>query len=159
MDPLLTFNRIASDLVGMKVSHLWRGYGSAIFLEFGALSPSKVVRSDGTSGNPIGEISIGIEWSWRIEDATSVVCGSWSEEELWEPAFDLLRNSCVKALSITGRLPEIDLVLTDGRHLVSFTTIEGDPEWSLIDRRSESVIGVGVRDGILFIDQATEPQL
>jgi len=136
MNPLFTFKPTASDLEGMKVSHLWRGYGSAIFLEFGALSPSKVVRSDGTSGNPIGETSIGIEGSWRIEDATSVACESWSEVELWEPAFDPLRNSFVKALSITARLPEIDLVLTGRRHLVSFATIEGDPEWSQIDRRS-----------------------
>src|SRR3990167_4184738 len=145
MEPLLTFERIASDLVGMKVSQLWRGHGSAIFLEFGALSPSRVVRRDGSPGNPRGQFTIGIEWSWRIEDATSVVCGSCSEEDLWEPAFDLVRNSSVKALSIVGRLPEIDLALTDGRHLLSFMTAEGDPEWFIIDRRSESEISLSVR--------------
>jgi hypothetical protein len=155
MEPLLAFNRIATDLVGMKVSHLWRGYGSAIFLEFGALSPSGMVRRDGSPGNPRGEITIGIEWSWRIEAAISVVCGSWSEEDLWEPAFDLVRNSSVKALSIIGRLPEIDLALSDGRHLLSFMTAEGDPEWSLIDRRSGSVISVSVRDGLLFKSDET----
>lgn len=49
-----------------------------------------------------------------------------------------------------GRLPEIDLALTDGRHLLSFMTAEGEPAWSLIDRRSEPVISLSVRDGVLF---------
>jgi hypothetical protein len=150
MLPHKTFNRIASDIVGMKVGHLWRGYGSAIFLEFGALSTSGIVRRDGSPGNPSGEITVGIEWSWRIEDATSVICGSWCEEDLWEPAFDLVRHSSVRALSMFGRLPEIDLALTDGRHLLSFMTAEGEPAWSLIDRRSEPVISLSVRDGVLF---------
>lgn len=152
-----TFNNIASDLVGMKVSHLWRGYGSAIFLEFGALSPGRV-RRDGAPGNPKGEITIGIEWSWRIEDATSIVCGSWSEEEFWEPAFDLIRNSSVTALSIYGRLPEIDLALAGGHHLLSFMTAEGQPEWSLSDRRTRPLTWLTVRDGALFESDGTTPR-
>lgn len=156
MDPHSTFNRIAADLVGMEVGHLWRGYGSAIFLEFGALSPGRV-RRDGTPGNPKGEFTIGIEWSWRIEDATSIICGSWSEEELWGPAFDLIRNSKVVGLGLFGRLPEIDLSLSDNRHLVSFATAEGQPEWSLTDRRAEPHIWVTVRNGVLFESGGTVP--
>lgn len=150
MEPLSTFNRIAGQLVGMKVSHLWRGYGSAIFLEFGSLSPSRTVRRDGSPGNPRGQIGIGIEWSWRIENAASIVCGSWSEEELWEPAFDTIRNSRVRALTLFGRLPEIDLMLEDGHHLVSFATSEGQPAWSLGDRRTSPHIWFEVRGGVLF---------
>jgi hypothetical protein len=155
MQPLSTFKRIAADLVGMKVSHLWRGYGSAIFLEFGTLSPSRVVRRDGSPGNPKGEMTIRVEWSWRIEDATSIICGSWSEEEFWEPAFDLVRNSSVTGLSLFGRIPEIDLAITEDRHLLSFMTSEGQPEWSLSDRRSETYISLGVRNGILIESHET----
>ena len=149
MNPLSTFNRIAADLVGMRVGHLWRGYGSAIFLEFGALSSGRV-RRDGSPGNPKGELAIGIQWSWRIEDATSIICGSWSEEALWEPAFDLLGRSHVVGLSLFGRLPEIDLALSESRHLVSFATAEGQPEWSLADRRSAPHVWLSVRDGVLY---------
>jgi hypothetical protein len=144
-----TFNRIGADLVGMKVSHLWRGYGSAIFLEFGALSPGRV-RRDGTPGNPTGEVTIGIEWSWRVEDATSIVCGSWSEEELWQPSLDLIRNSSVMGISLFSRLPEIDLALTGDRHLVSFATAEGQPQWHLVDRRRTPYTSLSVRNGGLF---------
>jgi hypothetical protein len=57
---------------GMPVSHFWRGYGSALFLEFGLLSAqldkdgSPRLRRDGTSRNPLGEVTLMIEWSWRI---------------------------------------------------------------------------------------------
>ena len=148
MQPLSTFNRIGGDLVGMKVGCLWRGYGSAIFLEFGDLSPR--IRRDGSQGDPGGEITLGIEWSWRIEDARSIVCGSWSEEELWEPAFDRIRNAHVTGLSIFGRIPEIDLALSWDLHLVSFMTAEGQPEWSLTDRRTTPHTWLTVLNGALL---------
>jgi len=157
MSASTTLDRIAADLVGMKVGHLWRGYGSAIFLELGALSLGRA-RRDGSPGNPVGELTIAIQWSWRIENATSIVCGSWSEEDLWEPAFQLVRNSSVSGLSTFGRIPEVDLALTDGLHLTSFMTAEGQPAWSLTDRRAKPHIWVIVRDGVLFAGDGTGPR-
>jgi hypothetical protein len=52
-------------LIGKPVSHVWRGYGSAFFLEFGKLTPRK--RKSGEAGNPMGELTLMVEWSWRIE--------------------------------------------------------------------------------------------
>ena len=155
MNPANTFKRIRDDLVGMKLTHLWRGYGSAIFLEFGALMPK--ARRDGTPGNPKGEISMGIEWSWRIEDANSILCGSWSKDELWEPTFGLLRNSQVVELNLVGRLFEIDLGLSRGHHFVSFMTAEGQPEWSLVDRRTNPATWITMRNGALFEDDGHTP--
>src|SRR5580692_9744988 len=90
-------------LIGLPVSHFWRGYGSAIFLEFGRLTPR--TRRSGKAGNLRGELGLMIQWSWRIENAASILCGSQSEERLWEPTFDLLRNKLVAELSVAGRLP------------------------------------------------------
>jgi len=42
-------------------------------------------------GYPGGEVSLGVEWNWRIEDQTAIRCGSWSEENRWESAIDVLR--------------------------------------------------------------------
>jgi hypothetical protein len=58
-----------------------------------------------------------IQWSWRIENTVSILCGSWSEEQLWEPTFDLLRNRTVVDLSVVGRLPEIVVALTEGLYV------------------------------------------
>jgi hypothetical protein len=154
MNPQSSFDRIAADMVGMKVSQLWRGYGSAIFVELGNLSPGPL-RRDGSAGKPIGELTLGIEWSWRMEDATSIICGSWSEDALWEPVFDLVRNSHVVSLGLFGRLPEVVLSLTEDRHLVSFATTEGQPQWHLADRRSNPPIWLEVRDGELFESDGT----
>ena len=85
---------------GLPVSHVWRGYGSALFLEFGKLKAQ--LRKDGSRGcedgtpsHPDGEVTLMIEWSWRIEDEHSIICGSWSSEELWQPSFDRLVGRAV----------------------------------------------------------------
>jgi hypothetical protein len=148
MDPNATFSRIARELEGMKVSHLWRGYGSAFFLEFGVLTPRQ--RRDGSEGNPFGEISIGIEWSWRIEGENSIICGSRSEEESWNSAFAQVRNTALAKLSLHGRLPELELAFTNGVFIASFMTAEGQPEWSITDRRVSPNVWLSVRNGALF---------
>jgi hypothetical protein len=142
-----TFNRITGELIGQPVSHVWRGYGSALFLEFGRLTPR--ARRDGSQTNPDGDFTLMIEWSWRIENATSIICGSWSEEQLWVPAFDHLRDALVVAITTFGRLPEIDVELSNGLHVVSFMTAEGQPEWSLADRRTAPDVWIKVEGGVL----------
>lgn len=91
------------------VSHVWRGHGSALFIEVGALTPGK--RRDGGPGNPVGEIGLMVNWSWRIEHARSIVCGSWSDEALWQPSFDRLVGREIIDLTTFGRLPEVMLTL------------------------------------------------
>jgi len=131
------FQGFREPLIDLPLSHLWRGHGSAIFLEFGLLTSR--TRGDGTPRNPCGELSLMIQWSWRIENATSILCGSWSEEPLWEPTFDLLRNKVVTELSVVGRLPEIVVALSEGLYVSSFMTAEGDPQWCLFDRRGAAL--------------------
>jgi hypothetical protein len=135
---------------GMKVSHVWRGHGSALFLEFGNLTPRN--RRDGSPGNPQGEVGFMIEWSWRIEDERSIVCGSFSNEELWGPAFDRLVGREVTDLSTFGRLPEILLSLAGNLHVASFMTADGDPAWALFDRRPPKNVTLSCRSGLLCTD-------
>ena len=144
---LLTFR---GALIGLPLSHFWRGHGSAIFLEFGRLTPR--TRRTGVTGNPRGELSLMVEWSWRIENRTSILCGSWSDEHLWEPTFDLLRNRAVVDLAVVGRLPEVVVALAEDRYVSSFMTAEGDPSWALFDRRGDTLRTLSVRGGSLNID-------
>ena len=144
-------------LIGLPLSHLWRGHGSAIFLEFGRLTPSTRTRRDGTHQNPRGEFGLMIQWSWRIEDITSILCGSWSDEPLWQPTFDLLRNETVAELSLVGRLPEIVVALSESFYVSSFMTAEGDPQWSLFDRRDATLRTLSVQEGRLKLDIDPSP--
>lgn len=119
-------------LIGKPVSHVWRGYGSALFLEFGELTPRK--RLSGAEGIPDGELTLMIEWSWRIENPRSILGGSWSSERRWSGMFKRLVGNNVTGVEFFGTLPEIAVSLSSGLRVVSFMTAEGQPSWTLFAR-------------------------
>jgi hypothetical protein len=61
------FELFSSPLIGLPVSRVWQGYGSAIFVEFGKLHST--LARDGRPGSLRGEWTLFIEWSWRIANA------------------------------------------------------------------------------------------
>lgn len=136
-------------LKGKPVTHAWRGHGSAIFLEFGALTERG--RRDGTSGQPYGEITLMIEWSWRVERPRSIFVGSWSSERRWPSMFRRLIGCQVTQVDFPGSLPEISLSLSNGLRVVSFMTAEGQPSWALIARRPE-LGSLCVQRGKLYVE-------
>ncbi|MEN3068583.1 hypothetical protein [Uliginosibacterium sediminicola] len=117
-------------LIGKAVSHVWRGHGSAIFVEFGTLTAH--TRKDKTQGQAFGELSLMIQWSWRIERPKSILGGSWSPEARWPGMFEKLKGATVSEVQLYGQLPEICVSLSNGLRLTSFMTAEGQPEWALI---------------------------
>ena len=144
------FWEVANSVKAMELSYYWKGYGSAIFLEFGELTER--FRKDGTPSNSQGQITVGIEWSWRVEDKTSIICGSWDEEELWQPTFDKLIGNRIKTFNLFGQLPEIELIFETDLRVLSFATTKGQPGWMVIDKRSKNGHSFGVTDGILNQD-------
>ncbi len=155
MTPVESFAQLANSLVGLPISHVWRGYGSAIFLEFGRLEAR--YRRNGSPGNPEGEASLGVEWSWRIEHQAAILCGSWSEEHLWEPAFDLLRGARIARLETFGTLPEVAMTTDGGVRFLSFSTTEGQPRWYILDnRRAAPPRSFSVRAGQLHVRDGSE---
>lgn len=144
------FETYRSALIAQPLSGVWRGYGSAIFLEFGHLSPQ--VRRDGTAGNSQGEYTVMIEWSWRIESEDAILCGSWSEDESWEEVFKSLIGRKVQDISIHGRLPELLIALTGGLYVASFMTADGQPAWTIFDRcaAQQKSSHIAVRDGQIY---------
>jgi hypothetical protein len=124
------FANTCRKLIGLPVTHVWRGYGSALFLEFGLLS-ERTLPNGRVLRNRQGEFGLGIEWSWRIEGKRRIWCGSWSDENRWPRVFACLLGSKVASISLVGRLPEIDMGLANGLHIVSMMTAEGDPQWAL----------------------------
>jgi hypothetical protein len=97
-------------------------------------------------------MSLMIQWSWRIEGRRSILCGSWSDEEKWPKAFGLVRNTTVTSATLFGRLPEIELCLSNGVHVLSFMMAEGNPQWVLFDRRGDVTRWLVVRRGHLRIE-------
>jgi hypothetical protein len=131
------FEKYRTALRLQRLSAVWRGHGSAIFLEFGRLSPR--IRRDGSTGNSRGDYTVMIQWSWRIEHENSILCGSWSDEKDWEEVFKSLVGRKVEGISLYGRLPELSIELSGGIHVASFMTADGQPAWTILgaleDRR------------------------
>jgi len=140
-------------LKGKSVTHVWRGHGSAIFLEFGALTETR--RRDGTPGQPDGELTLMIAWSWRVERPRSILCGSWSSERRWPAMFRHLVGNEVSQVEFLGKLHEISVSLSNGLRVVSFMTAEGQPSWALIARQPR-LGSLHVRKGSLCV-QAPGP--
>lgn len=144
------FAAFSAPLIGLPVSRIWQAYGSAIFLEFGAVQPR--LRRDGSPGNPRGEWTLMIEWSWRVEGKRKVWCGTFSDGERWPRAFSRLEGASVASVKLYGRLPEIDLGLSNGLHVLSMMTAEGDPAWKLSKQAEGSSTCIHVVSGRLRIE-------
>jgi len=151
-----SFEEFCLPLIGLPVSNIWQGYGSAIFLEFGRLEIRR--RRDGSPGNPRGDWGLMIEWSWRIEGRRRIWCGSWSDGARWPRAFSCLLHTTVSSISLFGRLPEIDVGFSNGLHVLSMMTRESDPEWALFNRQVEHGVALFVRAGRLTIEE-TLPEI
>ena len=137
-------------LIGLPVSRVWRGYGTALFLEFGSLNLTK--RRNGSDGEPEGEFGIMIQWSWRIEEENRIICGSESDSEFWPAAFQLIEGQHLLNFDLVGRLPEIALTLNGGFHVCSFTAVEPEPGWAAFDRTSPNHKTMRVTWGSVTID-------
>ena len=73
--------------------------------------------------------------------------------------FSCLLGTTVKSLNLVGRLPELDLGLSNGLHVVSAMTEEGDPQRGLIKRADGHTHSVGVAAGRLeFKDETRIPR-
>ena len=136
-------------LVGLEVSRPWRGYGSALFLELGALheEPLPVSRVRPEGGTVLrGEATVMIKWSWRVERPRSIAFGSWSTDRKMDFGIARLEGRRVEGITVEGRLPELVLALSGGRWVHAFSTVEGQPEWTLFlpDGSWLTVVGGGL---------------
>lgn len=123
------FERRTAPLLGLPITHPWRGHGSALFLELG---PLKRIRRRRRAGHSLkGLAGVMIEWSWRVERQRSIDFGSWSTDSKIDSGIRGLKRAKVKSVQVEGRLPELCLALSDGRQVRSFMSSDGQPRWVL----------------------------
>lgn len=106
--------------LGKEITRVWQGHGSAIFFEVGDLT------------NNHGELTIMIEWSWRVENEKNIAYGSWSEESDFSHLIQELKGLNLVSFQFQGRLNELVVELTSKKWVCSFSTVEGDPEWAIL---------------------------
>lgn len=125
---------LLSLLRGLVLSHSWIVDG-ALFLEFGALSPSSLRRRDGSLGNPTGEVSVCLYggWSCRSEDGD-------------RPPAALVGLKLASG-TLLGEPPELDLAFESGVRITSSSAKGEAPEWHLADRRGPAPVWYAVEGG------------
>jgi hypothetical protein len=119
------FTALTRQAAGLPVSLAWRGSGSAVFLELGALTQQPGQR------HARGEWTVMIEWSWRVERPRSIHFGSWSTERRITGGVARLAGERVAGIAVEGRIPELSIAFASGRVLRTFMTAEGQPAWTV----------------------------
>ena len=119
-----------------------------MFLEFGELSKTR--KLNGKRGQPFGDLSLMVEWSWRVENKNAILGGSWSNERRWPRLFKRLVGSKVKSVELFGHLPEIAVNLSNGLRVVSFMTADGQPSWVVIAHKPSNG-SLSVKGGMLHV--------
>jgi len=150
MDAMASFHRIISDLHGARISHVWLGYGSALFLECGVLTER--VREDGSTANPQGQWSVGLEFDWRIDDYRGLTLGSDDDGSSGDTVRQALVGQHISKVEAVGSVPELHITLSNGTRLLTFSPDGAEPEWALTDRRHEPQMWVYWSNGTLQAD-------
>jgi hypothetical protein len=88
-------------LQGLEIALAWKGYGSAIFLELGRLSPPQSPRGR----HARGEACVMVEWDWRVEKESSVLFGSSDTGPSIETGIRRLQGCRIAYMSLGGSVP------------------------------------------------------
>ena len=129
-------------LLGLPVSHTWQGYGSAIFLELGELSPA----SEGRHSYSRGQACIWVQWDWRVERGVSVLFGSSEGRPSIQRGLASLEGTCVQSIAVSGEVPELQVEFSNGLRLRSMVMAAGDPQWTIRLQGGDYIV---VKSGVL----------
>ena len=156
--PHAAFDAISKAIGGVAISHVWKGYGSALFIECGPLTLSDLVRSDGSVGNPLGQWSIGLDCDWRVEESSRILCGSHGETTSWQSILESLVGDFVEGVETFGDPAELRVMLKSGRRLLTFALDVDGPQWTLTDNAARPPVWVNWQNGGLHTDDGRTPQ-
>jgi len=113
----------------LVVSDVWKGIGTAIFLELGKLHKHQDSKPHNSKGK--GDITIDLQWSWRLESKQSIIVGSNDSKIKITNQFKNILGNKIKSISIVDGLPELLVEFENNRFLHTFSTQKGQPEWAL----------------------------
>ena len=128
-----------------EITRVWRSVGTAIFIELGNLSSTK-------KNHLKGEMSLSVEWSWRIEGKNSILGGSFSEDDEISKTLNLLKGRRIIFIEYFSRLKEILVHLEGEIWLASFATEQGNPQWKAKNKAGEWLF---VRKGKYIVEKNT----
>ena len=128
------FDKDLSGLTDMKVSHVWLGYGDALFLECDRLKKEKqaLSKKDGTFKTLlVGQVTFMLSCAWRVENRYTVAYGIDSGQRMLSHRTKKMVGSSIESVKTTGRIPELTIALQNGQVIRTFQSFKGPPQWSI----------------------------
>ena len=129
---------------GYKISHAWLGHHSCLFLELGNLTEGKS-KKDGSSGNSIGEITVCLDFCWRIEKKRSIYIGTGESKRRLLNAISKIVNTTIVSVTTIGRLSELQIELSNNLWLTTFERYGGQPSWDIQFNSTKQIIERNIR--------------
>ena len=123
-------------IVGRAVSHIWEGYATRLFLEFGQLGPADYVLRNGAPGAPKGEFSLNNAQSmssWRVTLGGREIGGSEVHWKRRARCLLLLKGRRLQSLEIDETSRSTRLTFAH-RVVLTARTYPGcrrEPHWTL----------------------------
>lgn len=130
-----------AQLRAMSVSAVWKGYGTAIFLELGKLT------SEDHRRGPKGEVTIYVSWDWRVEKGCRVMFGSSNSGQEMADGIATLVGLTVDRAMIQGMVPELLIEFSSKARLKSAAMCTDTSEW---DVSLPGNIWISCIDGIVY---------
>lgn len=118
------FEEAISPLLGLEISLAWKGWGSAVFLELGELTPPGE-----TQRYQRGEITIHLGWEWRLEAEHQILLGCANSSPQIEKFFPRLKGDKIVGITMAPDVPELTIYLSSEARLKTMTTARGYPGW------------------------------
>ncbi len=122
---IIDFGKRVSHIVGMKISHIWMGYGSHFYMELGHLTDS------GYDNNPNGEASITLGSTWNLSLKSRVLGGSSNSYPIIEKSLKKLVGEVIVEIQVLKDSQELKVLLSNGTSFHSTTNYTGYPDWSI----------------------------
>ena len=110
------FHALTQPLVGRAVTKVKQWFGSAIQL---------------TLADSTNESTISVYWDWRVEDATTILCGSSNPRSEIKEMLAKFVGLTISDFLPEERLPDLTVGFSNGWRLRSFALVAGDPQWHL----------------------------
>jgi hypothetical protein len=137
-------------LIGLPVSRVSNGCGSAIFLQLGRLREERLRDRCAL----VGEAGIGVEWDWRIECGTRIVGGSSTSRPAIQMCLEALVGARIESIEFEGPIRELVVRFSTGHILRTMAMFPDDPQWTI---RSTADDVLHACDGELVVGGGFDP--
>ena len=128
----------------LAVTHVWSGYDTELFLEFGQLKSSRLTR------NPVGQASLMFEGEWQLAVSDRVMAGSGDGDGGAEVVSSILLGKSVADLVFIDGTFDLSVVFSGSGCLSSIKSNAVESDWTIFIRQSDdSSVVLSIENGLL----------